>query len=130
MTAGVEVGIALALLAAALTNAASLLKHRGCQGCHTGEPGAASPPLLGRFGMPTRIKGDGSVAMDEPYIRESILDPGVRITEGYEPIMPSYRGLVSEEGILQIIQYLKAGPMPTTAPAAPSTGTDRNGRRE
>jgi cytochrome c oxidase subunit 2 len=81
----------------------------GCQTCHTGQPGASSPPLLGRF-----------TAKDEPYLRESILDPGVKIAPGYPPIMPTYRGLISEEGILQIIEYLKASRLTaTTQPVTP-----------
>ena len=45
---------------------------------------------------------------DEDYIRESILDPRAKIVAGYQPIMPTFKGLVSEEGILQLIAYVKS----------------------
>lgn len=81
----------------------------GCQSCHTGDLGAASPPLLGRYGKRVALKSGRPAAMDEEYIRESILNPGVQVASGYEPVMPPYQGLISEEGILQIVEYLKTG---------------------
>ena len=45
---------------------------------------------------------------DEDYIRESILDPRAKIVAGYQPIMPTFKGLVSEEGLLQLIAYIKS----------------------
>jgi cytochrome c oxidase subunit II len=45
---------------------------------------------------------------DEGYIRQSILDPNAKVVAGYQPIMPTFKGLVSEEGILQIIAYIKS----------------------
>jgi cytochrome c oxidase subunit 2 len=93
----------------------------GCQSCHTGESGATSPPLLGRFGQKVALK-DGSAALfDEHYIRESILDPNVRVTQGYEAIMPTYRGQISEEGLLQMVAFLRAKPMATAPASRPAT---------
>jgi len=40
------------------------------------------------------------VAADEGYIRESILQPKAKIVAGYQPIMPTFQGLVTEEQIL------------------------------
>jgi cytochrome c oxidase subunit 2 len=48
------------------------------------------------------------VLADERYIRESILNPRARIVAGYAPIMPPYEGQISEEGLLQIIAYIKS----------------------
>ena len=45
---------------------------------------------------------------DEGYIRESILMPGAKIVAGYENTMPTYHGLVSEEGVLELIAYVKS----------------------
>mgnify|MGYP002624466976 FL=1 len=64
--------------------------------------------LDGRFGQTVALK-DGNVTLfDEAYIRESIVDPTAKLSAGYEPIMPTYRGQISEEGIIQIISYLKS----------------------
>ncbi len=49
-----------------------------------------------------------TLTADEGYVRESILTPGAKIVAGYENIMPTYQGLVSEEGVLELIAYLKS----------------------
>lgn len=49
-----------------------------------------------------------TVTADENYIRESILDPGTKIVQGYENVMPSFQGQVSEEDLLALMEYIKA----------------------
>jgi cytochrome c oxidase subunit 2 len=52
---------------------------------------------------------DGAhVKFDEDYIRESILNPSAKIVKGYQPIMPTFQGLVTEENVLQLIEYIKS----------------------
>ena len=46
--------------------------------------------------------------VDEAYIRESIVNPGAKISAGYQPIMPTFQGQVTEEGLLELIEYVKA----------------------
>jgi cytochrome c oxidase subunit 2 len=58
---------------------------------------------------------DGSVVLaDDGYLRESILRPAEKVVAGYQPVMPTYQGQVSEEQLLQLIAYIKtlgaAGP--------------------
>ena len=48
------------------------------------------------------------VVADEAYLRESILNPSAKITAGYQPVMPTFQGLVSEEQLLQLIEYVKS----------------------
>ena len=45
---------------------------------------------------------------DESYVRESIVDPGAKLVAGYQPIMPSFRGRVTEEELLRLVAYLKS----------------------
>ena len=55
---------------------------------------------------------------DETYIRESILQPQAKVVSGFEPVMPTFQGLVSEEQVVQLIEYVKSlGPKPGTGPA-------------
>jgi cytochrome c oxidase subunit 2 len=82
------------------------------------------------------------ITADETYIRESIVTPSARVVQGFQPIMPTYQGLVAEEGLMQLVAYVRslqrpAGPggLPAGAPlqgappgpaAAPSpTGQER-----
>ena len=54
---------------------------------------------------------------DEAYLRRSILDPATDIVQGYEAIMPTFKGLVTEEGILDLIEYIKSlGTVETAGP--------------
>ena len=60
-----------------------------------------------------QLAGGGTVKADEGYIRESILQPQAKIVAGYGPIMPTFQGLVTEEGVTQLIEYIKSlGPPP------------------
>ena len=56
-----------------------------------------------------------TLVADEAYIRESIVNPQAKLVEGYPPIMPTYQGLISEEGLLQLTAYIKSL---SSAPAA------------
>jgi cytochrome c oxidase subunit II len=55
-----------------------------------------------------QLESGATVVVDEDYIRESIVDPRVKIVAGYQPIMPTFKGLISEEGLLQLIAYIKS----------------------
>jgi cytochrome c oxidase subunit 2 len=51
---------------------------------------------------------DGStVDVDENYIRESILEPQAQVVKGYQPVMPSFKGILSDEDITSLIAYIK-----------------------
>ena len=45
---------------------------------------------------------------DENYLRESILTPAAKVTAGFQPVMPAFQGLVSEEQLLALIEYVKS----------------------
>jgi cytochrome c oxidase subunit II len=85
---------------------AVLLERLGCRTCHPPGGGPKGPALEGLYGRRVKLR-DGEATADEAYLRESIVEPSQRITAGYEPIMPSYRGQVSEEDLLRIVTHLK-----------------------
>jgi len=60
------------------------------------------------MGKTVALQNGRSVTADETYVRESILEPHAKIVRGYQPIMPIFKGSVSEEGVLQIISYIKS----------------------
>lgn len=96
-----------------------LFTQLGCITCHSGQPGARGPDLNGVFGTPQKL-GDGrTVVADENYVRESILSPQAKIVAGFGPIMPTFAGQVSEEGLIQLVAYVKSlQPKPGEKPAA------------
>ena len=67
-----------------------------------------APNLVGLYGNPVQLEDGRTVIADENYIRESILHPGAKIVAGYEDIMPTFRGQVSEEEITQLIAFIRS----------------------
>ncbi len=55
-----------------------------------------------------KLTSGATIDANEDYIRETITHPGVRIVAGYPPIMPTFKGLVAEEGMQQLIAYIQS----------------------
>jgi cytochrome c oxidase subunit 2 len=85
-----------------------LFQDLGCNTCHRSDALARAPDLTGLFGREVRLQSGAVVVVDEAYVRESILDPAAKVVQGYEPIMPTFKGLVTEEGIIDLIEYVKS----------------------
>ena len=100
-----------------------LITQMGCVTCHSAGSGQRGPKFEGLFGTVAALNGGGTAPVDEDYVRESIINPRSKIVQGYEPIMPTYTGQITEEGILQIIAYLKSIGASAGAAAATGTGT-------
>lgn len=98
----------------------------GCASCHGAEgKGGRGASLAGVFGKPHKMASGQTVVADEAYIRESILNPQAQIVEGYQPIMPTFKGQVSEEQLVQLVAYIKSlggATNTTTTNAAPTGG--------
>ncbi len=105
---------------------ARLFRERGCSGCHSANSQFHVPLLEGIYRKPVALADGTIVQADDQYLRDSILLPGKQISAGYENIMPSYAGQLSEEEIMQLVAYLKAlgnkvpEQMETTAPSRPN----------
>ncbi|MCL4819763.1 MAG: cytochrome c oxidase subunit II [Vicinamibacteria bacterium] len=107
-----------------------LFTDLACITCHRGDSGARGPDLAGLFGKPVKLASGETVTADETYLRESIVQPAAKIVEGYQPIMPTFQGLLSEEQLLQLVAYIQGmkaevkdeAAAPAAGAAAPSTG--------
>ncbi len=97
---------------------AKLFERQRCNTCHDARSGSRGPDLAGLFGSEVELEGGARVAFDEAYVRESILTPMAKIARGYQPLMPTYEGQLSEEQILQLIAYLKSIAGGANAPGA------------
>jgi cytochrome c oxidase subunit 2 len=88
-----------------------LFVQHHCAGCHRGSQTVHAPRLEGVYGRPVPIQ-DGNqvqfVTADDHYIRDSILLPKSQVVAGYEPVMPSFQGQISEPDLLRIITYIKS----------------------
>jgi len=93
-----------------------------CVSCHRPENNRA-PMLEGLYGREVPLRGGGRVKADAAYVRESILFPPKQVVDGYEPIMPTFRGQVTEEEILQLTAYIRSlgrGDLPRPNNATPA----------
>jgi cytochrome c oxidase subunit 2 len=86
----------------------NLFASLACNTCHREESGGRGPKLVGVYGTQVKLNNGTTVTVDEAYIRESILTPTAKLVEGYQAIMPTFQGQVTEEQILQIIAYIKS----------------------
>jgi cytochrome c oxidase subunit 2 len=88
-----------------------LSRVKGCDACHTVDgTSLVGPTYKGLFGRTETVVTDGvarEVIVDEDYIRRSILDPASDVVEGFQPLMPSQQGLITDEEIAALIEYLK-----------------------
>jgi cytochrome c oxidase subunit II len=80
----------------------------GCSTCHRTDSQGRGPNLQGVFGKPVQLEDGRTVTADENYVRECILDPGARRVKGFQPIMPTFQGLVSEEQVNALVAYIKS----------------------
>ena len=115
------------------------LKYR-CISCHSADPNARAPVLEELYGKPVHLRDGRTVIADEDYLRESILAPGAKIVTGWENIMPTFQGQVSEEEINELVAFIKSlkrarrrarrGFPPPTAHAAHQPAGGRNNEHD
>ena len=115
---------------------ADLFASIGCNTCHVEGGGGRAPSMRGVYGNPVQLANGQVVVADASYLRRSILEPPAELVAGYQPIMPTYKGQISEENIFKLIAYIKslsdAGRTPppagAAAPAAPAAAAPANGQ--
>jgi cytochrome c oxidase subunit 2 len=87
---------------------AKLFEQLQCVTCHRSGEGQRGPRLEGIYRQQVPLQGGGTTLADEAYLRESILRPAAKVVAGFQPIMPSYEGQISEEGLLHLIAYIRS----------------------
>ena len=87
---------------------AKLFADLACNTCHRPDAQGRGPVLEELFGKTRALQNGETVVVDEAYLRESILQPGRQDRGGFQPIMPTFQGLVSEEELLELIEYIKS----------------------
>src|SRR5580692_6793249 len=95
----------------------------GCSTCHRSDAQGRGPNLQGVFGNPVALADGRTLVADENYIRECILDPGAKRVKGFQPIMPTFQGLVSEEQVNALVAYIKS-----ISPVRPADSAKTNAR--
>jgi cytochrome c oxidase subunit 2 len=103
-----------------------LFQTLGCASCHgaNGE-GGRGPALAGAFVKETELQDGGKATVDERYVRDSIINPQLKLVKGFGPIMPTFQGQISEDQLVQLVAFIKSlstgGQTQTSAPAPSAT---------
>jgi len=98
-----------------------LFQDLACITCHTGDATARGPQLANLYNSTVTLQDGTKVTADDSYIRESIVNPQAKIVAGFQPVMPTFQGLVSEEQLLQLIAYVRSLSQQGAAPAPAGT---------
>ncbi|MBB5063566.1 cytochrome c oxidase subunit II [Granulicella mallensis] len=88
-------------------NGERLFASMGCNACHSGNAAARGPNLAGVYGSKLTLTNGSQVLVNDAYLRDAILNPSQHITAGYAPIMPTYQGQISEDGLIDLVEYIK-----------------------
>ena len=97
-----------------------LFADLACNTCHRSDGSGRGPALEAKFGTEERLATGAVVRVDESYVRESILNPQLKLVAGYQPLMPTFQGLVNEESVMALVEYVKS--LQTSPRAAGTAG--------
>lgn len=98
-----------------------LFNDLACVTCHLDTGQGRGPSLKDIVGTTVELRSGSSATIDEAYLRESILNSQAKVVKDFQPLMPTFQGLISEENLVALIEHVKSmSPKATTAaPAAP-----------
>jgi cytochrome c oxidase subunit 2 len=83
--------------------------RKGCSTCHSVDGSASKGPTWkGIWGTMVKLNDGKSVLVDEAYVRESMMLPQAKIVAGFDPIMPTFQGLLRENEIQGLMAYIKS----------------------
>jgi cytochrome c oxidase subunit 2 len=122
-------------------NGERLFESMGCNSCHSGDAAARGPNLAGVYGSKLSLTDGSQILVNDAYLRDAILNPSEHVTAGFAPIMPTYQGQISEDGLIDLVEYIKglqtnyrihqtlvtsqsdqAAPVTPAEPSAPANG--------
>jgi cytochrome c oxidase subunit 2 len=84
-----------------------LFERLGCASCHLAGDLSRGPDLIGLYGNEVKLADGRTLTADEEYLRESILNPGAKVVEGFEALMPSFAGQIEDQDLANLIQYIR-----------------------
>jgi cytochrome c oxidase subunit 2 len=88
-------------------NGERLFASMGCNSCHNGTAAARGPSLAGVYGSKLTLTDGRQILVDDAYLRNAILNPSEHVTAGFAPIMPTYQGQISEDGLIDLVEFIK-----------------------
>jgi cytochrome c oxidase subunit II len=84
-------------------------ERKGCNSCHTVDgTRSKGPSWQGIYGKMEKLRDGKSVLVDDDYLKESMMNPGAKVVEGFEPVMPSFQGLLRDHEIHGLQAYIQS----------------------
>ncbi len=84
-------------------------RNKGCMGCHSVDGSAKiGPSHKGLFGRKEVLADGREIIVDDNFVRAHIDNPLKNTLKGYSPIMPTFKGLISEQEMTSLMVYLKS----------------------
>ena len=81
----------------------------GCASCHSLDGTTKTgPSLKGKYRTNETLADGSTIAVDDNYIRESILEPNAKVVQGFTPQMPSFAGRFDDKAIAGLIEFIKS----------------------
>ena len=103
---------------------ARLFESMACNSCHLDGGQGRGPSLKDIVGKTEALQDGSTVVVDDAYLRESILTSQAKIVRGFQPLMPTFQGLISEENLVALIEHVKSlSPQASTAAGQPTGAT-------
>jgi cytochrome c oxidase subunit 2 len=81
-----------------------LFQKFACASCHS----TRAPSLAGLYGKKVTLRDGSTVLADDNYLRESILNPAAKQVSSFPSIMPTFKGQLNEEQLIDLIEYIKS----------------------
>jgi len=80
----------------------------GCLKCHSVDGTRhIGPSWLGLYQRKELLESGATVAADEGYITESMMDPRAKVVKGYQAVMPTFQGRIPAPEIAAIVEFIK-----------------------
>jgi len=88
---------------------AKLYQQKACFSCHSIDgTNLVGPTLSNVFGHEVTFTDGTKGIVDENYLRQSILDPQSKIVAGYNPVMPTFQGLLKDREVDALVAFIKS----------------------
>ena len=101
----------------------NVAQSNGCLTCHSLDgTQVVGPSWQNIWGRTVNLTDGSSIVVDEAYVRESMIEPGVKIREGFTNSMTAFE--LPEDDVLALLEFLKTmkpQPEPTEEPTEPVT---------
>jgi cytochrome c oxidase subunit 2 len=84
-------------------------ERKGCNSCHSVDGSKSKgPSWKGIYGKSETMTSGPPVVIDDAYLRESMMNPQAKVVQGFDPIMPTFQGLLKPNEILGLIAYIQS----------------------